>query len=230
MAVRYDNLIAIEGGDGSGKATQAEQLRLYIAEELDKRVAKLSFPRYGEPSARYAGRYLDGQYGEANDVHPDLGVLTFAVDRFAASKDLLTSLIDPATTVVLDRYMASNLAHQGAKIDDPEKRRQFYQETMELEYDILGIPRPGKNIVLLVPTAIAQQNVDKKDAATRSYTTKKRDIHEADAHHLEKAKANYEELCRLYPDEFIAINCMDDDGKLRSIEDIQLEIRRLINL
>jgi thymidylate kinase len=78
-----------------------------------------------------------------------------------------------------------------------------------------------------VPSDIAQQNVDKKDAAARSYTTKKRDIHEADANHLEKAKANYEELCMLFPDEFVAVNCMDSEGNLRSIDDIQQEIRRI---
>ena len=223
----YQNLIAIEGGDGSGKGTQAELLRQYFDEIVHKKVIKLSFPRYGNASARYAGRYLDGKYGEADHVHPELGVLAFALDRFAASDEIRATLSDPDAIGVLDRYMASNLAHQGAKIDDPDERKTFYKETLELEYDILKIPRPRKNIVLLVPSDIAQQNVDKKDAATRSYTTKKRDIHEADANHLEKAKANYEELCMLFPDEFVAVNCMDSEGNLRSIDDIQQEIRRI---
>jgi hypothetical protein len=42
-----------------------------------------------------------------------------------------------------------------------------------------------------------------------------------------KAKANYEELCMLFPDEFVAVNCMDSEGNLRSIDDIQQEIRRI---
>ena len=228
MSTRYDNLIAIEGGDGSGKGTQAELLRKYVQEECGMTVLKVSFPRYGNPSARYAGRYLDGQYGSADDVHADLGVLPFAIDRFAAKSEITTALSQPASFGIFDRYMASNLAHQGAKIDDTARRHQFYKETLELEYDLLGIPRPAKNIVLLVPTEIAQENVDKKDAAIRSYTSKKRDIHEADASHLEKAKRNYEELCQLYPDEFTAIQCMDDEGNLRSIEAIQAEIRSIL--
>lgn len=224
----YQNLIAIEGGDGSGKGTQAELLRQYLDETLHKEVIKISFPRYGQASARYAGRYLDGRYGTADQVHPELGVLTFALDRFAASDEIRAALADPSAVGVLDRYMASNLAHQGAKISDPDERKQFYKETLELEYDILKIPRPRKNIVLLVPSAVAQQNVDKKDASIRSYTTKKRDIHEADADHLEKAKNNYKELCELFPDEFEAIDCMNDEGELRSIDDIQQEIRRIV--
>lgn len=227
MAKTYENFIAIEGGDGSGKGTQAEILRTYISKELGRKVAKLSFPRYGEASAYYAEQYLNGAYGEANDVHPDLGVLAFALDRFAEKPHLEELLADPERAVVSDRYMGSNLAHQGTKIDDTRKRREFYERTLHTEYDILGIPRPTKNIVLLVPSTIAQQNVDKKDA--RSYTDLKRDIHEADINHLEKAKRNYQELCELYPDEFIPIDCMNNET-LRPIDDIQLEIRRLLGV
>lgn len=226
MSKSYDNFIAIEGGDGSGKGTQTEILREYLSRG-NKKVSKLSFPRYGEPSAYYVEQYLNGAYGGANDVHPDLGVLTFALDRFAEKPHLEELLTDSECFVVSDRYMGSNLAHQGAKIDDTKERHAFYERTLHTEYDILGIPRPAKNIVLLVPSAIAQQNVDKKDA--RSYTTLKRDIHEADADHLEKAKRNYQELCELYPDEFIPIDCMDN-GALRSIDDIQLEIRKHLDV
>ncbi len=225
MAKIYSNFIAIEGGDGSGKGTQAEILRTYIAEQLHKKVTKLSFPRYGEPSAYYSEQYLNGKYGEAKDVHPDLGSLTYALDRFATKHQVEAALADTAHYVISDRYVGSNLAHQGAKIDDIAERHAFYDRIKHTEYEILGIPRPAKNIVLLVPSAIAQQNVDKK--AARSYTTLKRDIHEADIDHLEKAKRNYQELCELYPDEFIPIDCMDGD-KLRSIDDIQAEIRSLL--
>jgi dTMP kinase len=225
MAATYENFIAIEGGDGSGKGTQAEILRSYISTELGKKVTKLSFPRYGEPSAYYAEQYLNGAYGGADDVHPDLGVLAFALDRFAEKPHLEELLADSERSVVSDRYMGSNLAHQGAKIDDTKKRREFYERTLHTEYELLSIPRPAKNVVLLVPSAIAQENVDKKDA--RGYTDLKRDIHEADINHLEKAKHNYQELCELYPEEFIPIDCMDGD-RLRTIEDIQAEIRRIL--
>lgn len=218
--------IAIEGGDGSGKGTQTEILREYIASELQRPVTKLSFPRYGQSSAYYAEQYLNGVYGAANDVHPDLAALAYAIDRYAQKAELLPLLEQPDQIIVADRYQGSNLAHQGAKIDDEALRRGFYERTLHTEYDILGIPRPSKNIVLLVPSQTAQANVDLKNA--RSYTSMKRDIHEADADHLDKAKRNYEELCSLYPNEFIAINCMKDATTMRSIDDIQHEIRQII--
>lgn len=220
--------VAIEGGDGSGKGTQAELLREHYSEILGREVLKLSFPRYKQASAYYVEQYLNGNYSEnPNDIPADLASLAFAIDRFAVSEDILEYLNKPGGVVIADRYVASNLAHQGAKFTDATERKEYYERMMQTEYEILGIPRPDKNIVLLVPTNIAQSNIDKKPK--REYTDRTRDIHEADANHLGLAKANYEELCRLYPDEFISINCMGDDGQMRSKEDVQQEIRTLIS-
>lgn len=216
--------ITIEGGDGSGKSTQTDLLVNYL-KSLGKNVHRQKFPRYGEDSSYYVEQYLNGAYGQINDVPADLGVLPFAIDRYAASREIREILSDPEAVLICDRYMGSNLAHQGSKITDQTTRKEFYRRTLITEYGVLGIPRPDINIVLLMPADIAQQNVDNRTA--RSYTDKKRDIHEADANHLELTKANYEELCQLYPKEFTAIDCMKD-GALRPIESIQEEIRQKI--
>lgn len=218
--------IAIEGGDGSGKGTQSKLL----VENLRKDghdVFEADFPRYGKDSAYYVERYLNGEYGGANDIPAELGSLPYALDRFAAKDEITAHLQKDNAIVLSNRYVASNLAHQGTKLASAKLRKAFYERTMLTEYSVLGIPKPNLNIVLLVPTHTAQANVDKKQ--TRNYTNKKRDIHEADTDHLEKAKANYEELCRIYPGEFTAINCIDDNENMRSIEQIQYDIRQLIN-
>lgn len=218
--------IAIEGGDGSGKGTHSELLLQYmIGKKLE--ASKISFPRYGNDSAYYVEKYLNGAYGSANAVPAELGVLPYAIDRYAASADLRLALAAERSVVIADRYMASNLAHQGSKIDDIDERHAFYERTKITEYGVLGIPRPDKTLVLVMPTEHMQANVDKK--AAREYTDLKRDIHEADADHLDKTKACFEELCRLYPAEFTAVHCTDDAGNMRSIDDIQADIRRLIN-
>ena len=217
--------IAIEGGDGSGKGTQSKLLAEYLKSQ-GYDVYEADFPRYGEDSAYYVERYLNGDYGGPDDVPAELGSLPFALDRFAAKDDIAAHLKKNNSIVVSNRYVASNLAHQGTKIAAPETRRAFYEQLKLTEYSILGVPQPDLNIVLLVPAETAQANVDKKE--TRSYTEKKRDIHEADANHLERAKQNYEELCRLYPNEFTSIACTDASGGMRPIDDIQLEIRTLL--
>ena len=214
--------IAIEGGDGSGKGTHTRLLTDYLKSQ-GKDVLETDFPRYGEPSAYYVERYLNGAYGGTNDVPADLGALPYALDRFAAKDVMIEHLKKPDAIIISNRYVASNLAHQGTKLSTADERKEFYERTMQTEYDILGIPRPTKSIVLIMPASHMQANVDKKDA--RKYTENKRDIHEADADHLEKAKANYEELCKLYPSEFIPIQCTDQSGAMRSIDDIQAQIR-----
>lgn len=216
--------IAIEGGDGSGKGTQSRLLVDWLRKQGNP-VLELDFPQYGNDSALYVSRYLNGQYGGANDVPADLASLAYAIDRFSTKQQVDDFLRDPDGIVVANRYVASNLAHQGTKMKDTAKRHQFYDEIMRLEFEILGIARPDYSIVLLVPSAISQKNIDKK--AARTYTDKKRDIHEADTDHLEKAKFNYEELCQLYPKDFTQIQCMQAD-KLRSIDDIQNDIRERI--
>ncbi|MEO5691158.1 MAG: hypothetical protein ABIQ64_03150 [Candidatus Saccharimonadales bacterium] len=213
--------IAIEGGDGSGKGTQTE----LICERLTRAgvdVLKLSFPRYGEESAEIVSNYLNGKYSDGNNLHPDIASLPFAIDRYAAKQQILDHLARKNTVVIADRYVASNLAHQGAKLTDVTERQKFYNRISNIEFGILQLPQPDVSFVLLVPSSIAQHNVDTKD--TRKYTDKKRDIHEADADHLDRTKSNYEELAKLFPEQYTTINCMSDQTTMRSIEDINEDI------
>jgi dTMP kinase len=214
--------IAIEGSDGTGKKTQLDLLVRYVREVLGKVVLELDFPRYDKPSARYVQRYLNGEYGSS--VAPDLASMLYAFDRWQAKPDIdAFTAAHPDGYIISNRYMASNLAHQGGKIADPAKRREFYDDQMDLEFNQFGILRPNLSFVLLLPEDIAQQNVDKK--AARSYTAKKRDLHEADLNHLRNATVAYREICELFPDEFTAINCWDADGQaMFAIEHIQKEL------
>ena len=117
-----ENFIAIEGVDGSGKATHTELLYKFLVNERGRSVLKLSFPQYGKPSAIYIEKYLNGEYGSADDVPADLGALPFAIDRFAAKPIIEAQLLLPSSVVITDRYVASNLAHQGTKIADQKAR------------------------------------------------------------------------------------------------------------
>lgn len=214
--------IAIEGGDGSGKATQALELEMH-ALNAGYNVLHIGFPRYGEPSAKFIEHYLNGKYGAANDIHPELASVLYALDRFGASEQIREHLRKPHALVISDRYVASNLAHQGTKFPDKKERREFYDCIMDLEYSTLDLPRPDLNIVLLVPTEIAQENIDNKPE--RAYTDAKRDEHEKDESHLTHANDNYRELTKLFPDYFVAIKTMEKgDKKMRPVEDISKDV------
>lgn len=214
--------VAIEGGDGSGKATQALELETR-ALKAGYDVLHVGFPQYGNPSARFIEKYLNGKYGPATKVHPELASMLYAVDRYSASEMIRQHLLKPHSLVISDRYVASNLAHQGAKVAGKSNRAAFYEQILELEYGVLHLPKPDLNIVLLVPPAVAQENIDQKPE--RSYTTDKRDGHEKDADHLRKATRNYKELTELYPDDFTAVSCMEPgNAGMRPVAEIHEDI------
>lgn len=207
--------IVIEGSDGSGKGTQfkiiAERLK---AEGHD--VAMYDFPQYDQESSYFVRKYLNGNYGSADELGAYTPSLFFALDRFQASQSIKKDL-EAGKVVLSNRFIGANLAHQGQKIDDETERTKYYDWLYDLEFNILGIPKPDVNIVLLVPAKIAQKLVDLKEA--RSYTDKKRDIHEADLNHLTRAVAAYEKLCEQFPEQFTAIQGTKN-GELLTIPEV----------
>ena len=211
--------IAIEGTDGSGKGTQTAR----IIERLTKEgypVKEIHFPRYGERSAALVEDYLNGKFGTAEDVGPYRGSILYACDRYAASFDIKQWLAE-GHIVIANRYIASNMGHQGGKLTDPVEQKKYFAWNYELEYTIFGIPKPDLNVILHVSAETAQMLVDKKPA--REYLNgKKRDIHEDDLNHLKNAERAYLGLVSTFPD-FTLVEC-EKDGQLMSIEDIHQKL------
>ncbi len=214
-ANRAGAFFVIEGTDGSGKGTQfaklADKLR---SEGYD--VATFDFPQYEQPSSYFVREYLNGKYGTAEEVGPYTGSLFYALDRYQAAADIRGALA-AGKVVLANRFTGSNMAHQGTKFEHAEERRGYFIWLDNLEFQMLGIPRPDKSFVLRVPAETAQQLVDNKEA--RSYTDKKRDIHEADINHLRRSVEVYDNLCDLFPKDFQRLDCVRGD-KLLSIDTV----------
>ncbi len=207
--------IVIEGSDGSGKGTQFN----IIADKLQEAghdITTYDFPQYEQESSYFVREYLNGNYGDASELGAYAPSLFFALDRFHAAQQMKRDL-KVGKTVLANRFIGSNLAHQGQKIEDETEQTTYYNWLYGIEFDILGIPKPDLNIVLVVPADIAQTLVDQKKQ--RSYTDKKRDIHEADLNHLRRAVAAYEKLCTQFPDQFTPIHCVKE-GKLLTIPEV----------
>lgn len=206
--------IVIEGSDGSGKGTQYNIISQRL-KDAGYNIATYDFPQYDQESSYFVREYLNGNYGSADELGAYGPSLFFALDRFHAAQNIKKDL-DEGKIVLANRFIGSNLAHQGQKIHDDSERTKYYDWLYGIEFDILGIPKPDLNIVLLVPADIAQKLVDLKEQ--RNYTEKKRDIHEADLNHLSRAVAAYEQLCDQFPDQFTAIQGTKN-GELLTIED-----------
>jgi dTMP kinase len=187
--------IMLDGIDGSGKSVQTKLLIKHL-KKTGRKVALISFPQYGQKSAGPIEEYLNGVYGNAKEVGPYRASILYAVDRFAAAPKI-RAWLRQGKIVVANRYVASNMGHQGGKIKNAAERKKFFLWNDNLEYKIFGIPRPDLNIILHVRPDIAQKLVDKKGA--RAYLKgAKRDIHEADLKHLQHAERTYLEIARLF--------------------------------
>lgn len=215
-------LLAIEGIDGAGKGTQAGRV-VETAAARGLRVASFSFPLYdGNPFSRAVGDYLNGEFGAVDEVHPELAALLYACDRLHARPRLVAALED-CDLVVCDRYVASNAAHQGAKLAG-EARARLLDWLEEVEYVELGLPRPDLVVLLDAPVAVARELVGRK--AARGYTALEADIHEADAAHARATREVYLELARR--DGWAVVPAVDDAGALREIDEVAAEVWRAV--
>jgi len=215
-------LVAIEGIDGSGKGTQSRRLASAL-ERSGLRVRLLSFPRYQETAfGRQVGRFLDGRFGPLDQVHPLLVSLLFAGDRFE-SRAVLQEAMDANDVVILDRYVASNVAHQTAKVEG-EERLELRAWIEHLEFTLYGLPRPDRVILLDLTASQAQQLIARK--ARRTYTDKSADLQEADAVYLERVRQVYLQLAADDP-AWQTIPVFRRD-QLRSVDDIGTEVESTI--
>lgn len=199
--------IAIEGTDGSGKGTQCRHLVARLKRE-GYDVATFDFPQYDQPSSFFVQQYLNGKYGTAAEVGPYTASLFYALDRFEAAPHIRQAL-DQGKVVIANRFVGSNMAHQGTKFQHAEERRGFFIWLDNLEFEMLKIPRPSLSLVLRVPAETAQHLVDQKEP--RSYTEQKRDLHEADLTHLKRSVEVYDDMCQLFPNDFARIDCTRDN-------------------
>jgi dTMP kinase len=211
-------IIVIEGTDCSGKETQSKLLE----KKLDKCV-RFSFPRYDSPTGKIVGGpYLGKEeisksyFTEgAVNVSPYIASLYYAADR-KYNMDEINKYLDDGYTVILDRYTTSNLAHQGSKFKTKEERFNMYQWIDKLEYWLLGLPKPDLTIFLHVPLEVTLELLKKRTSL---------DEHEKDSAYLKRSEDAYLELAGLY--NWSKIECVKDN-KLRSIEEINEEILKII--
>jgi dTMP kinase len=211
-------LLAIEGIDGTGKGTQAGRLAA-TAEAKGYTVASFSFPLYDDnPFSRAVADYLNGEFGTADEVHPELAALLYAGDRFHARPRIVSALSE-CDLVVCDRYAGSNAAHQGAKLEG-DARRRLLEWLDEVEYGEFALPRPQLVVLLDAPVAIARELVGRK--AARGYTTLEADIHEADAQHSGATRDVYLELAERGG--WKVVHTAADEGTLRDVDDIAAEV------
>ena len=132
--------IVLEGADGSGKTTQFNLLSERL-QAVGYDVAVFDFPRYNEPSSHFIQSYLNGLYGPASKISPYTASLFYALDRFE-TKSAITRALESGKIVLSNRYVGSNMAHQGSKFTNIAERRGFLSGKIAWNLNCLGYHGP----------------------------------------------------------------------------------------
>ena len=206
-------LVVLEGLDGAGKSTQVKKLRAYL-ESICGSLEYIHFPRYDAPVyGDLISRFLRGDFGSNESVHPQLVALLFAEDRHGAAPQMKETL-DKGGTVLLDRYVYSNIAYQCAKISNPEEAESLRDWIFNTEYGNFSLPVPDLNIFLDVPIGFVEAKLkSQRGGSDRDYLEGSQDIHEADIEFQKRVRNIYRRQCELDP-KFIRIDCSDENGEM----------------
>jgi dTMP kinase len=199
--------ITFEGGEGTGKSTQAALLAARLkALGLDVHVTR---EPGGSPGAEVMRHIL--LTGVAKSLGADVEAVLFA----AARQDHLTAVIRPAlargTWVVCDRFADSTRVYQGiAGKVDPRMIRA-------LERIVVGDTKPDLTLILDMPAADGLRR-----AATRHGNTGDRFENESIEFH-EKLRQGYLAIAKQEPERCIVIDAA------RPKEQIADQIWRIVN-
>ena len=211
--------IVIEGTDCSGKDTQTKKSFSFL-QSKGISCEPITFPRYETPTGNILKRYLGKEpytqeFGPSDLVPPKLASVFYAEDRYAAASEMRKKMSE-GITLLCDRYVESNMGHQGGKISDPLQRKEFIDWLEELEYGNFQLPRPDAVLFLYMPYEVGMEL--KKGRAGKA------DGHESNADHLRRAESAYLELADRF--HWHKIECAPTRtlDSLRSIDDINREV------
>ena len=206
-------LVVLEGLDGAGKSTQVKKLRSYL-ESLFGSLEYIHFPRYDAPVyGDLISRFLRGNFGDNETVHPQLVALLFAEDRHGAAPQMKRTL-EAGGTVLLDRYVYSNIAYQCAKLSNPDEADELREWIFNTEYGNFDLPVPDLNIFLDVPIGFVESKLkSQRGGSDREYLEGAQDIHEADIEFQKRVRDIYRKQCER-DSKFIRIDCSDAQGQM----------------
>ena len=167
-------LLAIEGADGAGKATVAAATAAALTAR-GLRAGVVAFPRYTATTGGHAiGEMLAGRLPAA--ATPQAAAVLYALDRLE-SKGFVAEAAAANDVVIFDRYIASNMAYQGARAD-AAAAPALMAWIAALETGAFGLPPPDLSVYLDTPADLSRRLIARK--AARSYTERVFDENEAD--------------------------------------------------
>ncbi|MDF2576066.1 MAG: dTMP kinase [Agromyces sp.] len=193
--------ITLEGGDGSGKTTQAELLEEWLAGRGRTVV------RTREPGGTDVGvEVREIVLHHRGDITPRAEALLYAADRAHHVATVVRPALERGDVVIQDRYIDSSVAYQGAgRVLDPEEVRLVSEWATE------GL-RPDLTILLDLAAAAARERLDVARTRYDRLEAEASDFHD-------RVRAAYLDLAAADPERFLVV-----DATL-AVDDIAAAIR-----
>jgi len=160
-----------------------------------------------------------------DEVNPYLTSLLYAGDRWEA-KNQMHKWLDEGCIIISNRFVCSNMAHQGAKISDVVERKLFFNWIEELEHEVYAVPKADLTIYLHVPIEISRELIKTRLRESEGLKSEM-DVHEEDIEYLKRVRDTYIELAAS-DSNWRTIECTENN-QMKSKEEISEEIWYSIN-
>jgi dTMP kinase len=199
-------LIAFEGGEGSGKTTQARLVAIWLR-ELGYDVVTTHEPGATKVGMRLRALLLDTAH---TGMSPQAEALMYAADRAEHVASVIAPALARGAIVITDRYVDSSLAYQGAGRDLP------LDEITRLNWWATGGRTPDLTVLL---------DMDPMAGLSRRARSADRLEAEPADFHL-RVRAGFQALARAEPARYLVL---DADRRPEQItREIQERIRELL--
>jgi dTMP kinase len=232
-AKKRGKIILIEGNDKSGKETQSKDLVKRLMNEGIP-AERLSFPDYYTPTGRVVGQCYLGKkgpkegvlwkgggnvawFGDADAVDPRIASMYYAANRLEKLPKI-KEIILSGKHLVLDRYVESNMGHQGGKARNSKERERIIEFIRDLEYNKLKLPHPNLTLFLYMPHEIG--------IIMGTKMKEKKDGHESNPEHLKNAEKAYLYLAKEFG--WKVIDCAPLGYPPRTPEDVHEEVYKYV--
>ena len=199
-------LIAFEGGEGSGKTTQARLISIWLR-GLGYEVVTTHEPGATKIGMRLRALLLDTAH---TGMSPHAEALMYAADRAEHVASVIAPALDRGAIVITDRYVDSSLAYQGAGRNLP------VEDIARFNWWATGGRIPDLTILLdMDPMAGLQR---------RTRSADRLEAEPADFH--QRVRAGFQALAQAEPSRYLVLDA--DRPQEQITRDIQNRIRGLL--
>jgi dTMP kinase len=193
--------ITFEGGDGSGKSTQARLLDEWLVG------TGRSVVRTREPGGTDVGLEIRNLVlHHRGHIDPRAEALLYAADRAHHVATLVRPALERGDVVIQDRYLDSSIAYQGAgRVLDAEEVRQL---SLWASHGLL----PALTVLLDLDESVARARLNADDKVFDRLESEKHEFHA-------RVRQGFLRLAEAEPERFLVLDAT------RPIEELAADIR-----